>query len=149
VKSAVRFHVGLRLCITALDGGPIHPNAEEQPRGWMARGNAVVSPPLTEGLDIPRDQCDEWYLLDEPPSPEWTPEVFVNYGGFTLSPIEEIYKTYDPTWDRHGLDYLVPIQERFWEQIDRVNPVSYIAMCDQNIVVSRRPEFIEQLRAGA
>jgi hypothetical protein len=64
-------------------------------------------------------------------------------------PIEEIYKTYDPTWDRHGLDYLVPIQERFWAQVERVNPVSYIAMGDQDIVVSRRRDFVEQLRAGA
>ena len=58
----------------------------------------MVSPPLAEGLDIPLDQYDEWYFLDEPPHHEWRPEVFVNYGGFTLVAIEEIYKTST----RHG-----------------------------------------------
>jgi hypothetical protein len=149
VESTVRFHPQARLCITACDGGPISPCPEEQARGWIVRGNVLVSPPLAEGLEIPHDQYDEWYLLDEPPPSDWSPEVFVNYGGFTLVPIEEIYKTYDPTWDRHGLDYLVPIQERFWAQVERVNPVSYIAMGDQDIVVSRRRDFVEQLRAGA
>jgi hypothetical protein len=109
----------------------------------------MVSPPLAEGLDIPLDQYDEWYFLDEPPRPEWRPEVFVNYGGFTLLPVEEIYKTYDPTWDKHGLDYLVPIQERFWAEVEQVDPISYIAMGDQDVVVSKRREFIEQLRAGS
>ena len=73
----------------------------------------------------------------------------MNYGGFTLVPIEEIYKTFDPTWERGGLNYLVPIQDRFWSQMERVDPVSYIAMGDHDVVVSKRREFIEQLRAGA
>jgi hypothetical protein len=109
----------------------------------------MVSPPLDAALVIPYDQYDEWYLLDEPPHPGWEPEVFVNYGGFTLLPIEEIYKTFDPTCERGGLDYLVPIQERFWAQIERVDPVSYIATGDLDVVVSKRREFIEHLRAGA
>jgi hypothetical protein len=62
-------------------------------------------------------------------------------------PVEEIYKTLDPTWERGGLDYLVPIQERFWAQTERVDPVSYIAMGDLDVVVSKRREFIEHLRA--
>ena len=149
VDSAIRYHSGLRLCITAFDSGPIRPSPEEQAAGWISRGDIMVSPPLVEGLDIPLDQYDEWYLLDEPPGPEWKPEVFVNYGGFSLVPIEQIYKMYDPAWDRHGLDDLVPIQERFWAQMERVDPISYIAMGDQDVVVSKRCDFIEQMRAGA
>jgi hypothetical protein len=149
VAATVRFHPGSRLCITAFDSGPIRPSPEEEASGWVTRASVMVSPPLDEGLDIPLDQYDEWYLLDEPPPHEWQPEVFVNFGGFTLVAIEEIYKTYDPTWDRHGLDYLVPIQERFWAQMEQVDPISYIAMGDQDVVVSKRREFIEQLRAGA
>jgi hypothetical protein len=149
VELTVRFHLGLRLCITAFDGGPIRPSSEDQVEGWMAREAATVSPPLAEGLNIPHDQYDEWYLLNEPPSFEWQPEIFVNIGGFTLVTTEELYKSYDPTWDRHGLDWLDPIQERFWEQLERLNPVSYIAMGEQIIVVSRRREFVEQLKKDA
>ncbi len=109
----------------------------------------MVSPPLAEELDIPHDGYDEWYLLDEPPSSEWQPEVFVNYGSFTLVSTEELYKSYDPTWDCHGLEWLDPIQERFWEQLERVNPVSYIAIGGYDVVVSQRREFIERLQADA
>jgi hypothetical protein len=107
------------------------------------------SSPLVEGLDIPHDQYDEWYLFEEPPPAAWQPEVFVNYGGFTLAPIADILSTYDPTWDRRGLDYLVPIQERFWAQLERVDPVTYGAVGDYDVVVSKRREFIERLRAQA
>jgi hypothetical protein len=148
VAAIIRSHPGSRLCITAFGGGPFRPDPQEQAGGWVAGGNVMVSPPLVEGLDIPLDQYDEWYLLDEPPPHAWRPEVFVSYGGFTLVAIEEIYKTYDPTWDRHGLDYLVPIQERFWAQIEQVDPISYVAVGDQDVIVSKRREFIEQLRAG-
>jgi hypothetical protein len=149
VPVTVRFHPGARLCITAFDSGPIRPRSQEQDEGWVAGVSVMISPPLAEGLDIPLNEYDEWYLLDEPPQYGWQPEVFVNYGGFTLVAIEEIYKTFDPTWDRHGLDYLVPIQERFWTQIEQVDPISYIAMGDRDVIVSKRREFIEQLRAGA
>jgi hypothetical protein len=149
VAATIRSHPGTRLCITAFDGGPIRPDPEEQAEGWVAGESVMVSPPLAEGLDIPLDQYDEWYLLDEPPPHEWQPEVFVNYGGFTLVAIEEIYRTFDPTWERRGLEYLVPIQERFWAQMEQVDPISYIAMGDQDVVVSKRREFIEQLRASA
>jgi hypothetical protein len=148
VAATIRFHPGARLCITASDSGAIRPDPQEQAEGWVAGEGVMVSPPLAEGLEIPLDQSDEWYLLDEPPHHEWQPEVFVNYGGFTLVAIEEIYRTFDPTWDRHGLDFLVPIQERFWEQLEQVDPISYLAMGDQDVVVSKRREFIEQLRAS-
>jgi hypothetical protein len=149
VAATLRFHPGARLCITSYDSGLIRPSPEEQARGWITRGNVMISPPLAEGLDIPYDQYDEWYLLDESPPPEWEPEVFVNYGGFTPVASEEINKMYDPTWDRHGLDCLAPIQERFWGQLEQVDPISYIAMGDRDVVVSKRREFIEHLRARA
>jgi len=60
-------------------------------------------------------------------------------------PAEELYKRDDPTWSRHGLDGLGSIQERFWEQLERVNPVSYIAVGDYDVVVTQRREFIESL----
>jgi len=149
VEVTLRFHAGSRLCITAFDGAPLRLSPEETAVGWTAGRSVVVSPPLDDGTVIPRDEYDEWYVLDGPPPHEWQPEIFVNYGGFTLEAVEEIYKTYDPTWDRHGLDYLVPIQERFWAQIERIDPISYIAMGDQDVVVSKRLEFIEHLLAGA
>lgn len=108
----------------------------------------MVSPPIAEGLEIPFDCYDEWYIFEQLPS-DWDPELFVNYVGFTLESPAETYKTYDPTWDRHRLDWLVPIQERFWKQIAKVNPVSYVAMGDKDVVVSRCREFVEELLVDA
>lgn len=149
VKLTVRFHPSLRLCITAVEGGYFSPSSQALAAGWSNRGKVTVSPPLAEGLDIPLDEYEEWYLLAEPPPSEWAPEVFVWNACFTLVPVEELYNTYDPTWDKHGLDYLIPIQERFWVQIKRVEPVTYIAMGDQFVVVTRRSEFLERLKADA
>ncbi|APW63947.1 hypothetical protein [Paludisphaera borealis] len=147
--ATLRFHPGDRLCITSIDSGTCRLYPEEIAAGWTAGRNVAVSPPVDDGIDIPRDQYDEWYLLDRPPAHEWQPEVFVNYGGYTLVAVEESYRTFDPTLDRHGLDYLFPIQERFWAQIERIDPISYVAMGDKDVVVSKRLEFIKHLRAGA
>jgi hypothetical protein len=145
VELILRFHPSLRLCITAFDSGPIRPGPEELAEGWRASGQIMVSPPLVEGLQIPRNEYDECYILEKPPPPEWEPEIFVNYGGFTLVPSAELYKASDPTWSRYGFDELASIQGRFWEQLERVDPVSYIAVGDYDVVVTRRREFIERL----
>ncbi|MDG3003879.1 hypothetical protein [Paludisphaera mucosa] len=139
-EATVRFHPGARLCITAYDSGPIQPWPEEEGLGWTTRGSVMMSPPLAGGLHIPQDDYDEWYLLNEPPRPDWRPEIFVNYSGFSLVPVD------DPTSDRLGLEYLVPIQERFWAQIEQIDPASYIAIGDQDVVVSKHREFIDHIR---
>jgi hypothetical protein len=148
-RLTVRFHTALRLCITAFDSGPLLPSPEEEAAGWTVRGEVMVSPPLAEGLYIPCGEYDEWYLLEEPPPADWTPEVFVNDSAFTLVPVEELRKLDDPTWCRYGNDWLIPLQESFWEQMERVKAVSYIAMGDHDIIVSQRREFIERVRAAA
>jgi hypothetical protein len=109
----------------------------------------MVSPPLFEGLAIPSEQYDEWYLLAEPPPPDWEPEVFVNYGGLTLGPAEELHRSLDPTWDRHILEWESALQVRFWTNLERVNAVTYIAIGEKDVVASRRHDFIGQLRSKA
>lgn len=130
---AIRYHVGLRLCITSFDSTSISPTPEESAAGWTSVGPAMVSAPLTDRMEIPYDRYDEWYFVDQPPPAAWTSEVFVNYLAFTLAPSAQNCE----------YDWLAPMQERFWEQLDRINPVSYVAMGDNDIVVSKRREFIE------
>jgi hypothetical protein len=103
----------------------------------------MVSPPLSPGVYIPSDGYDEWCILREAPTEIREYEVFVNWGGFTLVSPKEIYSTFDPTWDKHGLDFLAPLQERFWAQIARDGPESYIASGDNDVVVSQSREFID------
>ena len=145
VEVAVRYHTGLRLCITSFDSGPISPTPEELNAGWTKSANIMVSPPLADGLEVPHDQYDEWYIFDHPPPVELSPDIFVNHCGFSIVPPDEIWKADDLKSDRHALDWLILIQERFWEQMRRVDPISYIAMGDNDVVVSKRREFIEEL----
>ena len=145
VEVAVRHHTGLRLCITSFDSGPISPTREELAVGWTKSGNVMVSPPVADGLEIPHDQHDEWYFFDDPPSAKWSPEIFVNRCGFTVVPPGDIWNADDLTADRHALDWLIADQERYWEQLRSVDPISYIAMGDNDVVVSKRREFIEEL----
>jgi hypothetical protein len=38
------------------------------------------------------------------------------------------------------------VQERFWKQMARVRPLSYVAMGDNDVIVTRNQEFVSQFR---
>ena len=145
----VRFHRGLRLCITAFDSGPLRLTTEELDQGWSAQRGVAISPPIEDSLAIPHDQYDEWYVLDDPTPLECDIEVFVNYGAFTLLPPAETYKTYDPTWEKSGLEWLALAQDRFWDQLQQIQPRTFVASGDNDVVVSRDYGFIEAVRSAA
>lgn len=144
-----RLHSGLRLAIVAFDSGPIQPSNEEERDGWSTHGTVMLSPPLRPDLDIPRAECDEWYVLEDAPRSDWRPEILVNNMGFTVVPIEELQRNRDPTWDSHGSDWLKPLQELFWSQIETVNAVTYVAIGDPLVVVSRVPAVVEAVAKAA
>lgn len=148
-KLVIDAHRGLHLCITAFDGGTIHASEEEIAVGWTMQGEIMVSPPIDAGLEVPQDQHDEWYILPSPKFDGWEGEQFVDYGGFTLADIDELYRSFDPSWEKHGLDSLYPIQERFWNQLNRVSPTTYVAMGDNDVVVSRNHAFIDRVLEAA
>ena len=145
----VRFHRGLRLCITAFDSGPLRLTSEELDQGWSAHCGVAVSPPIEDSLAIPHDQYDEWYVVDDPRPLERDIEVFVNYGAFTLVPPADTYKTYDATWEKSGLEWLAQAQGRFWDQLQRIQPMTFVASGDNDVVASRNYRFIEAVRSAA
>ena len=141
-----RSHVGLRVAITCFDSGSISPNAEEQSIGWSLQGKAMVSPRLTEALDIPMDQFDEWYILETPRFEGAVIEPFVNYGGFTLVAPEVIaQKTGHP---EANYEFWRPLQERFWRQLLEIEPETFIGWGDNTVVVSRRYDFVRAVHAA-
>jgi hypothetical protein len=142
-------HVGKRLAIVAFDSGPLRPDPAEQKGGWVVVGPSAVSPPLDATIDIPEAGYDEWYVLDRIPDLGWNPEIFVNYMNFTLVPPEQLVREQDPTWDRRGWDWLEPLQEKFWQQLDRFNPVTYVASSDRVIIVSRSRDVLDSVARAA
>jgi hypothetical protein len=139
-------HSGDRLWICTFDSGSITPDETELAAGWSVVEGAMVSPPLGGGLEIPCDQSDEWYVFPDASARLGNFERFVSYGGFTLADPAAMAASFDPSWERNGLDWLYPIQERFWSQIDRLRPVSYISTGDNEVIVTRNPGFAASLR---
>ena len=127
-------HLGARLWICTFDGGTITPNEEEISAGWSVVDEALVSPPMSIDLDVPCDQYDEWYIFPDAHSRLQDFERFVNFGGFTLA---------DPS---SMAESLYPVQERFWKQIERLRPISYVATGDNEVIVTRNPSFAAKLR---
>jgi len=117
---------GKYLVNTAFDSGTLHLAPEEISEGWFKHGELAVSPPITD-VWIPHDQFDEWYVFDALTTFDEY-EVFVNYSGFSL---------HDPTFGE--------FQERFWRQLVRLVPESYLAEGDNLICVTRDLNLFNQL----
>jgi hypothetical protein len=122
------------LSVTAFDSGPLRLSEEEILAGWKKDGEVAVSPPLRDSLVLPQGEYDEWYIHSAPFAVADV-EVFVNYGGFTLEPQAD--------------DWLKAAQASFWTQLHRLRPMSYIAMGDNDVVVSRNRDFVEAVRGLA
>ena len=148
-QAVVRSHIGMHLCITSFDSGPLLLNRDEIALGWHRQGKVMVSPPLTASLVIPHEQYDEWYIHSAPEFGECPIEVFVNYGSFTLVSPDVIDQGRDPTWERDPCEVMVRIQDRFWSQLMTFAPETYVAMGDNTVVVSRNQKFIDTVKGAA
>lgn len=143
-KIVTSFHIDQVLGITSFDSGPLKPSSEEAQLGWTCANDIMYSPKLESSLAIPYEQYDEWYIDDGLKLPSGL-EIFVNFGGFTLVTPEESYKDFDPTWEKGSLDFLIPIQERFWAQIEAISPTTYLGIGDNDVIVSKNKEFIDAI----
>ena len=141
----VDYHANQRLCITAFDSGPITPGPEERAVGWTVLGDVMVSPPLTRSFHIPSGEYDEWYVFQPLPISINAADCYVKFLGFNLADPRAMAASQDPTWDPRNYDWLVPIQDRFWSDLERLAPTSYIASGESDIVVSRDPEFVRRV----
>lgn len=123
------------LAVTSIDSGTLQLADQEKGAGWWTSAEAKVfrgtswgaredrddwkvaySPRLDSIHGLPNethDECcagfDEWYVFERP-VPAGEIEAFVNWSGFRL---------YDPEWKWCA--------DRFWKQMARLAPESYIA----------------------
>jgi hypothetical protein len=117
--------------VTSLDSGPLGLTADDIALGWRQSGALAVSPKSPAPRSLPKGEWDEWYIFEELP-PARSPEVFVNYGGFSLCP--------DP-----GNEWEQARVERFWGQLAEWWPESYLAEGDNLICVTRSETVIPAL----
>ena len=98
----------------------------------MASGRFPCSKPQVLGSWVtPRGEWDEWYVFEAEPS-ACAPEVFVNYGGFSLR--------HDP-----GNEWQQATVERFWGQLAEWWAESYLAEGDNLICVTRQEAVVPEL----
>jgi len=94
----------------------------------------MFSPPLSAEVTIPYEQYDEWYLSKEKLNFPVGFDRFVNYGGFNVAPDSE----FEPD-----------IQDKFWKQLVIINPETYIAIGDNDIVISKNETLIKYISKNA
>lgn len=113
--------------------------------GWSLQGRAMVSPPLTEALNIPMEGFDEGYILEDSRFVESDVEPFVNFGGFTLAEPEALARS--TGHPEANYEFLRP-QERFWRQLLTIRPETCVGWGDNTVVVSRRYDFMRALHTA-
>jgi hypothetical protein len=123
VAAVPQIVLGKYVAVTSFDSGPFIPSADLAVKGWTAGSGVAYSPRIARRDDLPLDQYDEWYVF--PSRREiGVPEVFVNYDGFRI-------RYYASDIKLHGL------LERFWLQMERLQPESYLAEGEVLMFASR------------
>jgi hypothetical protein len=133
VQAVPQVVVGKFVIITSFDSGPFVPSQEETGRGWRLQSGLAYSPQIKTPDDLPHDQYDEWYIYSCKKEIH-SPEVFINFSGFQL-------KYYAAEIELHGL------LERFWLQMEKLQPESYLAEGGSLILATRDEAVYEQALA--
>jgi hypothetical protein len=130
--------VGRYVAVTAFDGGPFNPNDNDRAAGWTADGVAAYSAKVHSPDDLPLEQYDEWYVFERPTRIARA-EVFVIYGDFSL-----LDRSADGGHrDDAARRWLHEIQRRFWRQLERLRPETYLAEGDRLALVTRRRDIFD------
>ena len=116
---------GNRVVVTSFDSGELPLGESELRSGWTQCGRTAVSPPIVDPDAIPAAGHDEWYIFDGTPPDLSDTEVFVNYSRLSTVPVadSDLSETLDVVLRRD----MEAIQARFWSQLERIEPHSYLA----------------------
>jgi hypothetical protein len=138
------------LVVSALDSGPLQLTKQQIEAGWQRQGRLALSPRILSATEIPFEWFDEWFIFDEPRTPVAI-EVFVNYGTFSLADPNPTINTMYVGSDNAVRDNLIaavnPVRERFWAQLEKFNPVSYLANGNCFLFVTRDLDIFDCVAA--
>jgi hypothetical protein len=124
--------------VTSLDSGPLRLQPNELAAGWTQSGQLAYSPRIARADAIPREGYDEWYIFTGPPQVQ-VDEVFAN------SHFELHGRDSDPGKPQWWFEHLQEKQERFWNQIARLQPQSYVAEGDLLTVATQDHALFESV----
>lgn len=112
---------------TSFDSGSLSLSTEDIEQGWHKKDDLTYSPQIKTVERIPDYGYDEWYVFDSPKALGEI-EVFVNYLEFSL---------HNSTFE--------DIQSSFWQQIENLQPKSFLAEGDNLICVTRDKNLFNQI----
>ena len=127
--------------ITSFDSYPLQPTSEEMQRGWRVSGRSVHIPVGDNISAIPFEIFDEWYIFITN-SPEREYKVFVKYDWFTLGPAQALYSRNGNAFD------LKRMQRWFWQELEQLNPESYLGRGSRLKFVSKNAEHFNMVLRG-
>ncbi len=148
-KIVIEYRTVYTLYLATFDSGPLLPTQEELKQGWKVKGEIMVSPPLSDTVTIPYEQYDEWYISKGELTFPRDLERYVNYGGFRLYVMNDDSRIIEPTWERSNGDHMRLHQDAFWKQLLFINPETFVAIGDNEIVVSKDERLINHIAAIA
>lgn len=121
------------VAVTAFDGTPLSLSKTELSNGWKYLYEHAISPRIVDPKQLTSEQYDEWYIFPDTPNIK-IDQVFINYCGFRL------------TTGHVGFNDLagIPEEPQFWEQLNVVQPHSYIAEGDNFVFVTSDDALFEQ-----
>lgn len=135
--------------VTALDSGPLRLSGQQFSEGWRQEDKLAISPKITGTQELSFVWFDEWYIFDEQPAIPTDVEVFVNYGTFSLGDPRPTVATMYIGTDAEKLARLnegaLKIREKFWEQIGRIKPKSYMANGNSFTFITREPDLFNRV----
>jgi hypothetical protein len=102
---------------------------EEVSRGWHKHNKLALSPLIGDVSEVPLCHYSEWYIFPSPVTFD-DYEDFINYGGYSLE-----------------LPDFGELRERFWRQLERLAPESFLAEGDNLICVTKDADLFHQLSA--
>jgi hypothetical protein len=98
--------------------------------------------PVGENVSaIPFEIFDEWYIFSAE-SPQIDFKVFVKYDWFTLGPAQALYTRSGSAFD------LKRMQRLFWQELEAVQPETYLARGSRLKFVTRQPELFHRVLRG-
>jgi hypothetical protein len=133
------------IAITSFDSGPLSLNPSELEDGWESRAEIAYSPRITSIEKLPHDVYDEWYVFRAQTDvgklfrgnvfETWMRvgqvAAFVNFGGFSL----------------HHAN-MQTLADLFWEQLELIQPESFIADGDLLNFVTRDRDLFTTVYAA-
>ena len=133
----IEHHIGHQLCVLVID------DEGASSTDWDIEKSIAVNPNLSwyQYYELRPYEYNEFYISKDSLQFEEEYEMCVANDGFTLVPPDYLYKDLDPSWegDQH---WLLPLQDKFWRQLQHFNPETYLGHGYYDLIVSKNKKFM-------